>query len=80
MHTMISRFAIAWLVLFAMVSAFGQTTTGDVLGTVRDASGAVVPGAKITVRNLDTNQSKESASDDNGSLSGFRCFLRAIMS
>src|SRR5215472_6649393 len=29
--------------------------TADIVGTVTDNSGSVVPGAKVTVRNLDTN-------------------------
>ncbi|HEV2276201.1 MAG TPA: carboxypeptidase-like regulatory domain-containing protein, partial [Acidobacteriaceae bacterium] len=32
-------------------SAFGQVSTGSVSGTVTDSSGAVVPGALITLRN-----------------------------
>jgi hypothetical protein len=43
-----------------------QTSTGDILGTVRDASGAVVPGARIAVRNLGTNLSKETVTGDDG--------------
>ena len=35
-------------------------------GTVSDSSGAVVPGAKVTLVNKDTNQALVSTSDDNG--------------
>jgi hypothetical protein len=39
-------------------AAFSQTmTTGDIVGVVTDASGAVVPGAKVTARFADTNES-----------------------
>src|ERR1051326_637068 len=58
--------ATTLLLLTTAWAAFGQTTTGDILGTVHDASGAVVPGAKITVRNLETNQNKETVSSDDG--------------
>jgi hypothetical protein len=48
------------------VGAGAQTSTGDILGTVRDASGAVVPGARIAVRNLGTSLSKETVTGDDG--------------
>jgi Carboxypeptidase regulatory-like domain/TonB dependent receptor len=34
---------------------FGQTTSGTILGTVRDASGAVVARASVTITNVSTN-------------------------
>jgi len=40
--------ALAWLVL-ASVGAYAQTATGNVLGTVTDASGAVLPGATVMI-------------------------------
>jgi outer membrane receptor protein involved in Fe transport len=36
-----------------------QVTTAEVLGTIKDATGAVVTGAKVTARNVDTNQARE---------------------
>ncbi len=39
---------LACLVL-ASVGAFAQSSTGNVLGTITDASGAVLPGATITI-------------------------------
>ncbi|MFZ0914745.1 MAG: carboxypeptidase-like regulatory domain-containing protein [Candidatus Korobacteraceae bacterium] len=47
-------FLLAILTLFP-VWAFGQTETGQITGTIRDASGAVVSGAKVTVVANDTN-------------------------
>lgn len=35
-------------------SAFAQETTGSIAGVVKDPSGAVVPGAKVTLVNMDT--------------------------
>ncbi len=45
------------LITFALVMAkglFAQVDTGQVLGTVKDQSGAVVPGAKVTLTNEGT--------------------------
>ena len=54
------RFAIQLLtltfVLFAAHGAWAQTNTG-VTGTVTDASGAVIPGANVTIVNEGTSVS-----------------------
>jgi len=47
------------VILFLAAPAFSQTATGDILGTVTDATGAAVTEAKVTVKNLDTNAIKE---------------------
>ncbi len=47
----------------------GQSTTADMLGTVHDASGAVVADAKVTIRNMETNQSRVGSTSSDG---GFR--------
>jgi hypothetical protein len=46
-----SRLAAAFFFVLALHSplALSQAITGDILGTVRDASGAVVPGAKVVL-------------------------------
>jgi hypothetical protein len=41
--------------LFARSSTMAQTATGRVIGTVTDAQGAAIAGAKITVTNTGTN-------------------------
>src|SRR4029079_8909985 len=46
--------------------AGGQTVTASVTGTVRDSSGALVPGATVDIRRHDTSQVWEAASDDHG--------------
>jgi hypothetical protein len=57
--------ALVVLFLFA-VSAFGQNIRGTILGTVRDASGAILRGANITIRQPATGLSYEQASNDAG--------------
>jgi hypothetical protein len=44
-----SSFLALIVMLTASFMAFGQATTGSLLGTVKDATGAVIPGAKVTV-------------------------------
>ena len=38
--------------------AFAQVNTADILGTVTDAGGAVIPNVKVTVTNTATNDTK----------------------
>lgn len=52
--------------LLAASSAFAQSSSGTFLGTVRDASGAAVPNASITITNQDTGFRRESKADGNG--------------
>src|SRR5215472_8860468 len=51
--------------LFATL-AFAQTFTGTITGTVTDPAGAVVPGAVLTVTNLETNESRRLTSNEAG--------------
>ena len=48
---------------------FGQFEYGEILGTVRDASQGVVSGAKVTLRNLDTNVEREGVTNEDGDYS-----------
>jgi len=43
--------------------------TADLVGTVTDNSGSVVPGAKVTVRNLDTNLVRSQVTEASGQYS-----------
>ena len=63
-----SRFlciAIAILVLLA-ARPFWAQSTGVILGTVKDPSGAVIPKAKVTVVNTDTNDMRMATTADDG--------------
>ena len=55
---MSKRVALTLAIILAIsLPAWAQTqiTTGVIQGTVTDQSGAVVPGANVEVRNVDTN-------------------------
>ena len=53
--------------LLSGLALHGQTlTTGDVTGTITDATGAVVPGAKVSIRFLATNETRTDTSNTNG--------------
>ena len=43
------------VLVFAGAAAYAQTSTGGITGTVTDPAGAVVPGAALSLTNLDTN-------------------------
>jgi hypothetical protein len=65
----IFRLALGLLLIFAFgVSAGAQTqiTTGVIQGTVEDAQGALVPGATVEVKNVDTNLTRTLTTDDGG--------------
>lgn len=46
--------------------AYGQSNTGGIQGTITDASGAVVPNATVTGRNMDTGVVSSTVSTDAG--------------
>jgi Carboxypeptidase regulatory-like domain/TonB dependent receptor-like, beta-barrel len=65
----------SWLVLIfyflvsgTPITALAQVSlgTGSIEGTVEDASGAVMPNAKITVTNIATQESRGASSDPSG--------------
>ncbi len=58
-----SAFALIVLLTAATLSA---SPTGSIAGSVKDPSGAVIPGAKLTLTNLATNARVEAESDANG--------------
>jgi hypothetical protein len=60
---------VVWVVLFAAVfavSARAQSTFGNVVGTVQDATQAVVPNAAVTLHSEDDNSDRSATSNDTG--------------
>jgi len=60
----ISVFALAFLI--GRHAAFAQATTGDILGTVTDGSGASVSGAKVVIENLGTHETRTAQTGSGG--------------
>ena len=56
----------AVLALLTALPVRGQTTSGTILGTLSDPSGAVVPNTPITLINVATNTKSETISDASG--------------
>src|SRR6266481_2471652 len=55
------------LTFFAGTSTFAQTFRGTILGSVTDSSGAAVPGATVTIKNVDTGLVRTVSTSDDGS-------------
>ena len=53
-------------VMFFAGTALAQVTTGTILGTVSDSTGAVIPGATVTVRNVETGITRTLSTDATG--------------
>jgi hypothetical protein len=72
MHTRLTRHKVSLFLIFLLLpmlfpkTGFSQTTNGTILGTVSDATGAVVPGASITIKNIETGASRTIVTDDGG--------------
>lgn len=62
----LSGLLIMGMVLFTTVRAHAQQLTGTLSATVYDSSGAVVPGATITLKNTESGDVRRTTSDASG--------------
>src|SRR5947208_3428101 len=64
----LGRWGIAIIVLIAFGTSliFGQGGTATILGTVRDTSGALIPGVTITVKHVDSGLTRTVLSSEQG--------------
>jgi hypothetical protein len=60
-----ASFALAALLLFA-ANAYPQEFRGAITGTVTDAQGALVPGASVEARNIDTGTADKTTTNASG--------------
>src|SRR5689334_22025812 len=68
MSKAMSRAAALTLVAFLSVwTAFAQLPTATISGTVKDASGAMIPGATVTVTSAETGASRTANAGNDGS-------------
>jgi hypothetical protein len=54
------------ILTLAVFNTRAQLPSGTIQGTVKDTSGAVVPGASVTARNTDTDQTRSLTSESDG--------------
>src|SRR5947209_6017877 len=70
MRSILHRFALAFVAYILLINtgaAFAQLPTATILGTVRDSSGGVIPGADVAAKNIETGQSRTTISAEDGS-------------
>lgn len=60
---------ISIIAMFLSLTSLGQTNRGGISGTVSDATGGLIPGASVTIKNLGTGQSQTVTTSDDGTYS-----------
>src|SRR5262249_28824316 len=58
--------AIVALIALGTCLSVAQTSTATILGTVKDTSGALVPGVSITIKHTETGQTRTAISSETG--------------
>ena len=61
-----SRMLVVWAALTFSVAALAQSTGQEINGIVKDASGAVVSGARITARQTETGLVRDASTNGSG--------------
>ena len=74
MSHQVSRLCVAVFLSFVLLAAtapriLAQAVSGTVIGSVTDASGGLVAGAKVTIKNVDRNVSTTTTTNDSGNYS-----------
>ncbi len=70
MKRFVHQLLICTLCLIAIVSsANAQTVTGSLVGHVEDASGAVIPGARVVITEINRGANREIVTNDEGNYS-----------
>jgi hypothetical protein len=66
MRKILSSLAVLIMIFTCQLAIHAQTPTGNLNGTVVDPSGALVPGATVTVRNNATGLERTATTNNNG--------------
>src|SRR5262245_37984396 len=66
MTSRVTLLSMAWVLFLASPVASGQTTTATLSGVIRDATGAVIPEARIGVTNINTRATRETTTNEVG--------------
>ena len=68
MKILLNTFGVGFICLMLCASVFAQATSGSqVSGTVQDPTKGVVPGAQVTITQLDTGLTRTATSGEDGS-------------
>ena len=62
----LARIAAIICTVLPAAPLYGQVATGTILGNVMDSSGGAVPGATVTATNVDTQLTRDTATDESG--------------
>ncbi len=61
------RYSRYWVLLsLGLVSAWAQISTGTIVGVVEDTSGAVIPGAAVTLKQTGTGETRQTVTTGSG--------------
>ena len=66
---MLKRILLIYLFVFCGSDIDAQTTSTEVLGTITDTSGALIPGAQVTLLRVATGEKRHAVTDNDGNYS-----------
>src|SRR6476660_7382502 len=64
--SILAVFLSAVMLIATSLPAFAQTSRGTVSGIVSDSQGAVIPGASVTLTNIETGVTRTTTANDEG--------------
>jgi outer membrane receptor protein involved in Fe transport len=65
-RTVLRLVSVLGLVILSAVCLFGQAETGTITGTLKDSTGAVVAGAKVEAKSVNTGLTRETTTNTSG--------------